>query len=277
MKALVIPNLQKNSAKEFTISVVNEFNMLGAKVIMQDTLKSEFSNYLTKFMPEEQAYAECDVVITIGGDGTILHSAKLCARHDKPILGFNLGRMGFLATAEINELEKLKALVENNYLVDKRLLLSVSINKGEKYKKTALNDVVISKSNVTQIMDIEVFCDNILVNTFRADGVVVATPTGSTAYSLSAGGPILDAKINGIVVTPICAHSLNSPPMVFSAQRSIKVKIYNDAQLSCDGADMQQINNNDEITVSLSEMSIELICFNNASQFEAIDKKLKGR
>lgn len=277
MKALIIPNLQKNGAKEFTEKVAKKLASLGALIIMQDSLKSDFVNINAEFLQDEQAYCECDAVITIGGDGTILHSAKLCARHDKPILGFNLGRMGFLATAEINELEKLTALVNNNYLVDKRLLLSVSINNGDKYRKTALNDVVISKSNVTQIMDIEVFCDNILVNTFRADGVVVATPTGSTAYSLSAGGPILDAKIDGIVVTPICAHSLNSPPMVFSAQRSIRVKVYNKAQLSCDGADIQHIDENDEITVSLSEKSIELICFNNASQFEAIDKKLKGR
>lgn len=277
MKALIIPNLHKNGAKEFTKTVALELERLGACVLMQSNLESKFKSINAFFLAEEQAYSECDAVITIGGDGTILHSAKLCARYDKPILGFNLGRMGFLATAEINELEKLRSLVERDYLIDKRLLLSIKLNDGDKYKKTALNDVVISKSNVTQIMDIDVFCDNILVNTFRADGVVVATPTGSTAYSLSAGGPILDAKIEGIVVTPICAHSLNSPPMVFSAARSIKVKIYNKAQLSCDGANTQQIDTNDEITVSLSEKSIELICFNNASQFEAIDKKLKGR
>ena len=145
----------------------------------------------------------------------------------------------------------------------------------------ALNDLVVFKKGITQTVDVRIWCDEILVNHYQGDGVVVATPTGSTAYSLSAGGPVLDARISGLVVTPICAHSMHSPPMVFSAERKLRIQVMSPTQelalLSCDGLQEEAIFHDDIVSVSLSDRSISLICFNEADQFEAIDKKLKGR
>lgn len=277
MKILIVPNLKKKNAKAVCCDTIESLLSLGAKIFMVNELSSEFSKLDVNFYEIDKAFETCDVVLTIGGDGTILHTAKKCLKFNKPILGLNLGRVGFLATAEANEPTKLEKLVNGEYFLDNRSLLKVTCSSKDDFKHHALNDVVIYKKNMTQIMDIDVFCDDILVNRFRADGVVVATPTGSTAYSLSAGGPILDAKIKGITVTPICAHSLHSPPMVFSHERNIKITVFNNANLCCDGSDPEEISFNDNIFVSLSQKYISLICFNEATQFEAIDKKLKGR
>ena len=218
----------------------------------------------------------------MGVDGTNLHAARQSLGYTKPLLGINIGRMGFLATVEAYEMEKLERLVHGEYILDRRSILSVSVDGQNRFRQTALNDVVISKSGISQTVDVEIFCDDILVNHYQGDGVVIATPTGSTAYSLSAGGPVLDAHIAGLVVTPICAHSLHSPSMVFSAGRRLRVSLSSplgphNALLSCDGRSPETISCQDTVDVALSDKYISLICFNEADQFEAIDKKLKGR
>ena len=143
-----------------------------------------------------------------------------------------------------------------------------------------LNDVVLSKKGVGQTVDVRIYCDGTLVNEYRGDGVVVATPTGSTAYSLSAGGPVLDARISGLVVTPICAHSMHSPPMVFSAQRKLLIRVVSSqegAVLCCDGTEGPTVYSDETVEVTLGQRTISLVSFDEAEQFRAIDKKLKGR
>ena len=191
-------------------------------------------------------------------------------------------KINLLAEGQELMLEKLERLVHGEYILDRRSILSVSVDGQNRFRQTALNDVVISKSGISQTVDVEIFCDDILVNHYQGDGVVIATPTGSTAYSLSAGGPVLDAHIAGLVVTPICAHSLHSPSMVFSAGRRLRVSLSSplgphNALLSCDGRSPETISCQDTVDVALSDKYISLICFNEADQFEAIDKKLKGR
>ena len=230
---------------------------------------------------EGEAVRSCDVVVTIGGDGTLLHAAPQAARWQKPILGVNVGRVGFLATVEATELELLAKLVENEYTLDERLMLAARVDGGMRYRSDALNDVVVSKGAGTNTIRFDIYCDGTLVNSYRGDGVVIATPTGSTAYSLSAGGPILDARIGGILVTPICAHSLNTPPMVFSAQRSLRIVTAEHraggAYLSTDGRDYVALGAKDDILIGLSQKHLSLVSFCEADQFRAIDKKLKGR
>lgn len=230
---------------------------------------------------EEAAVQDCDVVVTIGGDGTLLHAAAYAARCDKPVLGINVGRVGFLATVEETELQLLAKLVKNEYTLDERLMLCARVDGAAHYRSDALNDVVISKGVGTNTIRFDIYCDDILVNSYRGDGVILATPTGSTAYSLSAGGPILDARIDGILVTPICAHSLNTPPMVFSARRSLRVVTAEygagQAYLSSDGRDSVPLGASDNITIGRSDYHLSLVSFCEADQFRAIDKKLKGR
>lgn len=282
MTVFLIPNLSKEDAVSTTQRAVKTLCAAGAEVLLPVCAQPCFPEMPVRFMEEAQAYEHCDVIVTVGGDGTILHAAQQSLGYGKPLLGINIGRMGFLATVEADEMEKLERLAKGDFSLDQRALLSVSVNGKNCFHQTALNDVVIGKSVLSKTVEVQIFCDNILVNHFQGDGVVVATPTGSTAYSLSAGGPILDAHINGIVVTPICAHSLTSAPLVLSAERRLRITLSapqepHTALLSCDGRNPEMISFYDTVDVALSDKCIKLICFDEADQFDAIDTKLKGR
>lgn len=253
----------------------------GAMVILPTIFYGRLHGPGLKFLDDAFAFSNCDAVVTVGGDGTILHVARRSLAHGKPLLGINLGRMGFLATVEVDELEKLRRLVDGDYTLDHRAILSVRVDGETPCVQTALNDVVVAKQSLGQTADISIYCDDILVNHYLGDGVIIATPTGSTAYSLSAGGPILDARIAGIVMTPLCAHSMHTPPMVFSANRRLRVMAHSpfgdEVRLSCDGQADISIHRGDTIEIALSDQYISLVSFNEADQFEAIDTKLRGR
>lgn len=232
-------------------------------------------------LPGAQALAEADAVVTVGGDGTMLHAAKECARHGLPVLGANLGRTGFLATCELDEMSaKLFKLAKGEFAVEHRALLQAECT-GAEAPLIALNDLVIYSGQRRQTVDLDIYCDGKAVSNCRGDGVILATPTGSTAYSLSAGGPILDARIRGLVVTSICAHSLQRPAIVFAADRRITVRPGPDQRgpilVSSDGEQEIPLPENGELHAKLSEKSVKLITFNGTDQFDAIDKKLRGR
>ncbi|MEG2652250.1 MAG: NAD(+)/NADH kinase [Ruthenibacterium sp.] len=280
MTVFLVPNAQKPRAMPIAKAAAELLRQYGANVLMEDCFKASFAGQPVKFFPEEQAIAACDAIVTVGGDGTILRIARRSLADRKPILGINVGRLGFLATVEADELHRLKRLVTGDYTLDRRSILEVRVG-GTQQVQNALNEVVIGKAGVSKTIDMEIYCDGTLVNRYQGDGVIVATPTGSTAYSLSAGGPVLDARIAGLVVTPICAHSMHSPPMVFSAQRRLRVTV-SSAQpqqvlYSCDGQAETPLSDSDTVEVALSDQYMTLICLHDADQFEAIDKKLKGR
>lgn len=232
-------------------------------------------------LPGAQALTQADAVVTVGGDGTMLHAAKECARHGLPVLGINLGRTGFLATCELDEMEqKLHKLAAGEFSVEHRALLQAECT-GADGSLIALNDLVVYSGHRRQTVDLDILCDGLPVSNCRGDGVILATPTGSTAYSLSAGGPILDARIRGLVVTSICAHSLQRPAIVFAADRRITVRPGADQRgpilISSDGEREIELPAGGELRAGLSEKSVKLITFNGTDQFDAIDKKLRGR
>lgn len=232
-------------------------------------------------LPSAQALTQADAVVTVGGDGTMLHAAKECARHGLPVLGINLGRTGFLATCELDEMEqKLHKLATGEFSVEHRALLQAECT-GADGPLIALNDLVVYSGHRRQTVDLDILCDGLPVSNCRGDGVILATPTGSTAYSLSAGGPILDARIRGLVVTSICAHSLQRPAIVFAADRRITVHPGADQRgpilISSDGEREIELPAGGELRAGLSEKSVKLITFNGTDQFDAIDKKLRGR
>lgn len=232
-------------------------------------------------LPGAQALTQADAVVTVGGDGTMLHAAKECARHGLPVLGINLGRTGFLATCELDEMEqKLHKLAAGEFSVEHRALLQAECT-GADGSLIALNDLVVYSGQRRQTVDLDILCDGLPVSNCRGDGVILATPTGSTAYSLSAGGPILDARIRGLVVTSICAHSLQRPAIVFAADRRITVRPGADQRgpilISSDGEREIELPAGGELRAGLSEKSVKLITFDGTDQFDAIDKKLRGR
>ena len=176
---------------------------------------------------------------------------------------------------------KLSAVSRGEYFLDNRMLLYVRVLGDDSWEGHALNDVVMTKGRLQQAVDFSIYCDDILVEHYRGDGVIVATPTGSTAYSLAAGGPILDSQTKGIVVTPICPHSLASPAMVFAQERKINLCVGQVADeevfISCDGDAGYSVKAGATAEVRLSDQVVQLITFSKADQFQAIDQKLRGR
>ena len=282
MTVYISPNPGKAMAYGISQRAAQILLTHGAKVLMQTDLKAECDTMGVEYLPQKECLEKTDVILTIGGDGTILHEANLSLEYRKPILGINLGRCGFLATCEIDEMEqKLSAVARGDYMLDNRMLLYVRVLGDDSWEGHALNDVVMTKGRLQQAIDFSIYCDDILVEHYRGDGVIVATPTGSTAYSLAAGGPILDSQTKGVVVTPICPHSLASPAMVFAQERKINICVGQVADeevfISCDGAAGYSLRAGATAEVRLSDQIVQLITFSKADQFQAIDQKLRGR
>ena len=282
MTVYISPNPGKSSARELALRAAQILRAHGASVLMEHKWQQSCNIAGVEYLPFETCMEQTDVILTIGGDGTILHVANQTLSYHKPILGINLGRCGFLATCEVDELEtKLSAVARGQYSLDSRMLLYVRVLGDDRWEGHALNDVVVTKGRLQQAIDFSVYCDDILVEHFRGDGVIVATPTGSTAYSLAAGGPILDSQTKGIVVTPICPHSLATPPMVFAQERKINICVGQVADdevfISCDGDDGYTLRTGATAVVRLSDQNVQLITFSRADQFQAIDQKLRSR
>ena len=222
-----------------------------------------------------------DMVICFGGDGTILHMAKAATRHRIPILGVNIGTMGFIAELESGELSELARLARGEFTVDSRMMLDVTVRRGNDlvFHDIALNDVAITKGAVARIVHLNVRCDNVQAMDFGGDGLLVSTPTGSTAYSLSAGGPIVEPDARSILLTPICAHDIVSKCIVTSDKRTITVSMAQNARrnafLSVDGGRAFKMNMGDTATITCSRMETRLIRLKDRSFYDIINNKLK--
>ena len=180
-----------------------------------------------RFSRLERELPNAEMVVCFGGDGTILHMAKAATRKNVPILGVNIGTMGFMAELESTELDKLTQVVSGNYSVDSRAMLDVSIQRDRDivFHDICLNDVVVTKGTIARIVHLAVKCDGVQAMECGGDGVVIATPTGSTAYSYSAGGPIVEPEARNIIITPICAHDMGSRSIVASDKRVVTVEM----------------------------------------------------
>ena len=222
-----------------------------------------------------------ELVICFGGDGTILHMAKAATRHGVPILGVNIGTMGFMAELESTELDKLAQLAGGNYKIDSRMMLDVTVRRDRDiiYHDICLNDVVITKGAVARIVHLSVRCDGVQAMECGGDGIIVATPTGSTAYNLSAGGPIVEPEARNILVTPICAHDMASRCMVASDKRIITVGLTHNARrnafLSVDGGKAVRLNMGDIATIRRSNMETKLLRLKDRSFFDVVNMKFK--
>ena len=222
-----------------------------------------------------------DLVICFGGDGTILHMAKAATRHRIPILGVNIGTMGFIAELESSELQDLARIAKGEYSIDSRMMLDVIIRRGQDvvFHDLALNDVAVTKGAVARIIHLNVCCDGVQALNFGGDGLLVSTPTGSTAYSLSAGGPIMEPDARSILLTPICAHDIVSKCIVTSDRRTITISMSPSARrnafLSVDGGRAFKMNMGDVATITCSRMETRLIRLKDRSFYDIVNKKLK--
>lgn len=180
-----------------------------------------------RYLPVDAVYAEADILIVLGGDGTILEVARRATQRGTPILGINLGRLGYMAELEAGELEYLDKLFDGSYTLEKRSMLRVELLGASGELRSfcyGLNDAVISNGSVSRLVDLELYEGGVPVATYRADGLIIATPTGSTAYSMSAGGAIVDPSVPCFCVTPICPHSFIARPLIFSDASVLEVR-----------------------------------------------------
>ena len=222
-----------------------------------------------------------DMVICFGGDGTILHMAKAATRHRIPILGVNIGTMGFIAELESGELQELARIATGEYSIDTRMMLDVTVRRGNDvvFHDIALNDVAITKGAVARIIHLNVCCDGTQAMDFGGDGLLVSTPTGSTAYSLSAGGPIVEPDARSILLTPVCAHDIVSKCIVTSDRRTITVSMSQNARrnafLSVDGGRAYKMNMGDTAVIVCSRLETRLVRLKDRSFYDIINNKLK--
>ena len=234
-----------------------------------------------RFSRLDRELPNADIVICFGGDGTILHMAKAATRHNLPILGVNIGTMGFMAELESTELEQLSRLSKGDYTLDKRMMLDVSVLQGDKvlFHDLCLNDAVVTKGAIARVVHLSVKCDEVQAMEFGGDGVIVATPTGSTAYSLSAGGPIVEPEANNILVTPICAHDVASRCMVASEKRVITVELTRNARrnayLSVDGGRALRLNLGDKTIIRKADLTTKLIRLQERSFYDLVNMKFR--
>lgn len=234
-----------------------------------------------RFSRLDRELPNADMVICFGGDGTILHMAKAATRHNLPILGVNIGTMGFMAELESTELDQLSRLSKGDYTLDKRMMLDVSVLQGDKvlFHDLCLNDAVVTKGAVARVVHLSVKCDGVQAMEFGGDGVIVATPTGSTAYSLSAGGPIVEPEANNILVTPICAHDVGSRCMVASEKRVITVELTRNARrnayLSVDGGRALRLNLGDKTVIRKADLTTKLVRLQERSFYDLVNMKFR--
>lgn len=228
----------------------------------------------------ERELQDSDVLVCFGGDGTMLHASKAATRHGVPILGVNIGTMGFMTELEAGETGKLAELVKRNYILEDRMMLDVAvIRDGEVIQRDqALNDAVVTKGAVARIIQMDLFCDGVEAMRFGGDGVIVCTPTGSTGYSLSAGGPVVEPAAENIILTPICAHTMMSRTIVAGGNRIVDVKIgrigRKNAFLSVDGGRAFRLNAGDIVRVRRSASVTRLVKFGEKNFFDILNNKL---
>ena len=280
MNILLIVNLDKQNCIDVARDVINELLKYPCRIFAdsQTGLCGDTVSASASISADEKA----DIAISIGGDGTILHAAYMLSGNDIPVLGINSGRLGYLTGLETSELSKLSKLFDGTCKLEERMLLEFKIKRqGQTVRTyTALNDGVIYKGVLARLIDIELFCDEKPITTYRADGVVVSTPTGSTAYSLSAGGPVIAPGLKLIAVTPICAHSLSARPIIFDALSGISIKIpaqrSKDILLSVDGEDGFPLLFDDIVTIKKSDRTLKTINLKDNNFYQTLNTKFSG-
>ena len=275
MKTAITVNLEKKNSIEVLTGLIDELISLGHEVAMADRCRDVVARDGIHFMPFDERLDFCDILICLGGDGTILHASKVAALKHKPVLGINAGRIGYMAGLEPNELHLLKNLSSGDYISEKRMLLEVKYN-GQIYH--VLNDAVISRGSLSRMVDISLTFDKTHVISYRSDGVIIATPTGSTAYSLSAGGPIVDPKIECMLCTPICPHSMFSRTIILDSDGALtidtKASSENKVVLTIDGERAIQLHDTDSVYIRKSPTYADFINLNKQSFSDILNKKM---
>ncbi|MBQ4137116.1 MAG: NAD(+)/NADH kinase [Clostridia bacterium] len=278
----LIPNENKDRELACAKRVAQKITSLEKKVLVP----LEYAHYFEKNaniipLDEAELYKSAELAVVTGGDGSIIHTARIAALYSIPILGINLGRLGYLAELELDETDLLEDILDGSYTLEKRMMLDYKIVKadGETSTAFALNDIVLtSRGNTNRVVDVDIFEGKFgtHVGAFRGDGVIASTPTGSTAYSLAAGGPVIDPMLECISIVPICTHSLMARPMLFSPDTELKLVNAGRTQInvSADGSDEYGIKPGEYVSIKKSKHTALFVRVRKSSFYEVLRKKM---
>ena len=278
MRIGIIPNLEKENASVVLKKVISKLDSLNVEYILPE--KSTFKDFVSNETGEcFDIIEQSDVVIAIGGDGTIIHTAKKSAIYSKAVLGINSGRIGYIAGIESNELDLLEQLVSGDFSIESRMMLKSVVSSAPDKVFYSLNDIVISKGPTDYAVDFSLIKGDKEFMNFRADGIIASTPTGSTAYAMSAGGPVTDPAIECVIVVPICPISLYSKGFVLSADSKIEVRFKprgnSNAYVTFDGQDACCLSQDDVVTLSKADdVVIRLVKIKNDSFYDVLKNKI---
>lgn len=287
-KVLVITNYNIYEKAQAALKVAEKLSEIGCEVCTliynKDKIIRLKSRVWFTFFGAEEAYREVDAVVVLGGDGTILEAARRCAPYATPVLGLNLGRLGYMAELELGEIDKLSKIVSGEYRLESRSMINIEIlsSAGEVRKSEyALNDAVLSNGTISRVVDLELYDGGVPIASYRSDGMIVATPTGSTAYSLSAGGAIVDPRLNCFCVTPICPHSLYARPMIFPDNASIEIKNVCQREktlfLTVDGRVNYELSVGETVRATRSPLKTNFIRLSETGFYERLAQKMSDK
>lgn len=277
----IFPNEDKDIGFAGTAAVIAALNGR-ASLLMDAEQKERLTVSLgaeplrgVDFVGGDELFSASEAIVVLGGDGTILKAARRCAPGGVPLIGVNLGRVGYMAELEIDELGLLNRLVDEEYALEKRMMLEADIGGQGSF---ALNEAVLGGESLFRMVEIELYCDGKLVNRYRADGLIASTPTGSTAYSLSAGGAVVDPCMDAIIITPICTHSLSAVPIVFSAASVLEMKNVSGREerlcLCLDGCESFSLGYGESVRISRSALEVNLLRLKDGGFYEVLRRKM---
>ena len=287
-KIAIVTNFNIPEKANSAMTVANYLIKCGCKVMVSQYSKERILSMRKYqgniyFLPVEKLYDEAEIVIALGGDGTIMDCARRTATRGKAVLGINLGHLGYLAELEMNELDMLSSIVEDRYEIDERAIINVEVISAAGVGKAqgfAVNDAVISNGSVARIIDLELCERDSFITSYRADGLIVSTPTGSTAYSMSAGGAVVDPRVNCLCITPICPHSLSARPMIFPDDAVIEVKNVSVREksifLTLDGRTNIELFKDDVVRIGKSDLKARLVRLKERSFYTRLHQKMKN-
>ncbi len=262
MKVVVIPNKQKDKELIYTSKLTKLLDTYGCTyTVCHDGISPS---------------AEADLYIVLGGDGSIMRASHSAARYGIPILSINLGRIGYMAELEKDELHLIESFFSGDYHIEERMMLSVTTPDGA--ENIALNDAVLSNGRVSKMVSFSLYSNGQFLSNYTADGVIVATPTGSTAYSMAAGGPVVDPAVECLIATPVCPHSLNNRPVIFSGNTELTVKNETDRDIpmfiTVDGGDNLEIGYGESVSIKRSDITTKLVRIKDECFYRTLGKKM---
>ena len=270
---------KKEGCAEVIDTLLDSFGAKGVEVLLEVNA-AQLVDRMDLARPFEEIKAEAEVLLVLGGDGAFLHAAHLVCDSPLPIMGINLGHLGFLTEAEVNDLpEAVEQLAKDDYVVEERMMLEAQVLRAGQETGTfvAFNDVVVTRSTFARVIQVEVKVDGQVTGRFSCDGMIVASPTGSTAYSLSAGGPVVSPRVEALVITPICPHTIASRSVVVHPQETIELRVHSlhdQVRLSVDGQPATKIQAEDRILVGKSERVARLVRLGKRGFYELLRNRL---